>query len=217
MMRPFASLPETIFSNEKYPPAPTEEECLALWDKYAMLPNVRRHSLLVAHIAGTLARRAASLGINADIPTARAAGLLHDIAKTYCLKHGGSHEMLGAAWAVYETGHYGIAQAVLAHVRWPWTVPRDRRICSLPFFVIYADKRVRHDSCVTLKERLEDLLERYGKTPASREGIRESMRQAGEIERCLERHLGCCLNEDTFDCGRLVEREGSFPERSVSH
>ena len=33
-----------------------------------------------------------------------AAGLLHDLAKTYCIRHGGSHAQLGAAWVLEATG-----------------------------------------------------------------------------------------------------------------
>ena len=78
-------------------------------------------------------------------------------------------------------------------------------ICALPLFVIYADKRVRHDACVPLEERYEDLLTRYGRTEAAREGIRGSYEQGKTIERALSAQLGWALHEDSFDCGRLVQ------------
>ena len=74
----------------------------------------------------------------------------------------------------------------------------------LPFFILYADKRTRHDQCVTLDERFADLQERYGHTEAARAGIQASHQQGLIIERAFEAHLGCSLHEDTFDCGRLV-------------
>lgn len=169
-----------------------------------MLPNIRRHSLLVAHVAATLAQRAADRGIAVSVPEVRAGGLLHDIAKTYCVQHGGSHAQVGAAWAVAETGNYAIAQGVMMHVWWPWPLPQGPGICSLPFFVIYADKRIRHDACVTLEERYEDLLERYGRTEAAREGIGVAYRQGKNIESALEAQLGWALHENSFDCGRVV-------------
>lgn len=131
--------------------------------------------------------------------------LLHDIAKTYCLRHGGSHALLGGAWAVAETRNYTLAQGVMLHVHWPWPLPEGAGICALPFFVIYADKRVRHDACVPLEERYEDLLTRYGRTEAAREGIRGSYEQGKTIERALSAQLGWALHEDSFDCGRLVQ------------
>ncbi|MDO5484515.1 MAG: HDIG domain-containing protein, partial [Desulfovibrionaceae bacterium] len=128
---------------------PNDAACFALWRKYEMLPNVERHSLLVAHIATRLASRAYALGHAIDVPEVRASALLHDIAKSYCVRHGGSHAMLGAAWMVHETGNYNLARGVMLHVHWPWEVPQGPGICTLPFFVIYADKRVRHDACVS--------------------------------------------------------------------
>lgn len=185
---------------------PDDEACFALWDKYEMLDNVRAHSLLVAHIATELARRAAAAGRPVHVGAVRASALLHDLAKTYCIRHGGSHAVLGAGWVMAETHNPLIAQGVLLHVHWPWAVPvhEPDRLCSLPFFVIYADKRSMHDRCVPLEERFQDLLERYGKTEKARSGITDSYRQANLIESALEAHLGCHLHEDTFDSGRLV-------------
>lgn len=185
---------------------PDDEACFALWDKYEMLDNVRAHSLLVAHIAGELARRAVAAGMPVNPDMARASALLHDLAKTYCIRHGGSHAVLGAGWVMAETRNPLIAQGVLLHVHWPWAVPvrEPERLCSLPFFVIYADKRAMHDRCVSLAERFHDLLDRYGRTEKARSGIADSYRQANLIESALEAHLGCSLHEDSFDSGRLV-------------
>ena len=51
--RPLADLPPlpSLCSAGALRPVPSEAACLALWDKYGMLPNIRRHSLLVAHVA----------------------------------------------------------------------------------------------------------------------------------------------------------------------
>ena len=206
---PLSGLPELpglrTAASAPSPPSPDDEACFALWRKYAMLPNVQRHSRLVAHIATALARRAVEKGFAVNVPEVRASALLHDIAKTYCLRHGGSHALLGGAWAVAETRNYTLAQGVMLHVHWPWPLPEGAGICALPFFVIYADKRVRHDACVPLEERYEDLLTRYGRTEAAREGIRCSYEQGKTIERDLSAQLGWALHEDSFDCGRLVQ------------
>lgn len=169
-----------------------------------MLDNVREHSLAVARIATAIAGRAHEMRFPLSPAIARAAGLLHDLAKTWCIRHGGSHAMLGASWALAETGNYGIAQAVLLHVHWPWKLPQGKNLCSLPIIIEYADKRVKHAACVSLDERFEDLLVRYGKSREARQGIRESWRQSKEIEAGLSKLLERKLDEDTFDCGRLV-------------
>ncbi|WP_165067436.1 HDIG domain-containing metalloprotein [Desulfovibrio sp. ZJ200] len=206
--RPFARLPEPRalgLGLASSAPVPGDQACFALWKKYAMLPNIQRHSLLVARIATELARRAAEKGFAVNVPQVRASALLHDIAKSYCVRHGGSHAQLGAGWVVAETRNYAVAQGVMLHVHWPWPLPEGAGICALPFFVIYADKRVRHDSCVSLAERYEDLLERYGHSEAARQGIRASYEQGRNIERALSAQLGWALHEDSFDCGRLVQ------------
>ena len=185
-------------------PVPDDTACFALWNKYDMLPNIRRHSLLVAHVATTLARRASELGFVVNIDEVHASGLLHDIAKTYCVRHGGSHAQVGASWVVAETHNYAIAQGVILHVWWPWPLPEGPVICSLPFFVIYADKRIQHDACVTLQERYDDLLDRYGSTKEARAGISAAYEQGQHIECALEALLGMSLHEDSFDCGRVV-------------
>lgn len=204
---PFENLPppDNLPDKGDYPPPPDEQECLALWQKYDMLENIRRHSFMVAHLATWLAKRAFELGFPVNVENCRAAGLLHDIAKSWCVKNGGSHAMLGASWVVQETRHFGIAQGVMLHVHWPWQLPQGRDICCLPIFIIYADKRVRHDQCVTLKERFDDLITRYGRTEAARQGIRQSCQQARQIEAALSRQLQWDLNEYSFDSGRLVQ------------
>lgn len=204
---PFADMPSPA-SLGLFPgraPAPGTQECFALWDKYEMLENVRGHSLVVARIATALAERARQLGIVDLVDLARASALLHDLAKTFCVKYGGDHAMLGAAWAVMETGNYALAQGIILHVHWPWKLPENRDICCVPIFVLYADKRVRHDQCVSLDERFEDLYKRYGKTEEAILGIRGSHEQAKAIEEALSECLMRDLHEDNFDCGRLVQ------------
>lgn len=202
---PFSLMPdpESIKPQEKLAPPPDDARCFQLWDAYGMLDNIRRHSLLVAHVAGVIAARAYELGFLSDIQEVRASALLHDLAKTYCLRHGGSHALLGASWVVKETAQPRIAQGVILHVHWPWKLPEGKKICILPIIVLYADKRVKHDNCVTLSERFEDLLVRYGKTEAARDGIRESWKLSQTIEQRISAQLGINLDEYSFDCGRL--------------
>lgn len=170
-----------------------------------MLDNVRAHSLLVAKIATRLAERAYSLGLNVDVAAVRASALLHDIAKTWCLRNGGSHAVLGAAWTAQETGHYEISQGVLLHVGWPWPLPAGQDICRLAIFVLYADKRVQHDQFVSLSDRYDDILIRYGRTEGAKMRIQSSREQAAEIEKSLANALKWSVDEDLADRRRLVD------------
>lgn len=201
-------------------PAPDEEECRALWDRYGMFEHIRRHSLQVASVAAALAFRAVEIGAvpgtfsdavscqtipDPDIvKVSVAAGLLHDIAKSYTVQYGGSHAQIGAAWVVASTGHYRIAQAVYHHVEWPWPLPEN--LLHPVFFVMYGDKRARHDELVSVDERFEDLLQRYGKTEQSRHSIHRGWEQAKTIERALSAQLEFPLDESTVVGRRLVKR-----------
>jgi hypothetical protein len=184
---------------------PSEAACRALWDRYEMPEHIRAHSEQVARFSVILAERAARRGCAVRVKEVLVCALLHDIAKNYTLRHGGSHAQLGAAWALAETGHAGIAQGILHHVYWPWPL-REETLCTLPILVLYADKRTQHADFVTLEERFADLMERYGIHEQARQGIEISHRQSVSIERALSARLGVELDAYTPDSGRLVKR-----------
>lgn len=183
---------------------PDEASCLALWDSYAMLPNIQAHSRQVADLALALAERAVEIGKKDVRALTLASGLLHDIAKTYTVRFGGSHAQLGASWVMSQYKNPQLAQAVLYHVWWPWAFPSD--LAAPVFFVLYADKRVMHDTVVSLRERGLDLLDRYSRTEASRQAILAGNEHALRLEGALSAFLEVPLHEYTFTGGRLVKR-----------
>ncbi len=201
-MTTMKELPQPYFEADAIWFAPNRAGCVRLWNKYKMLDNIREHSTQVAHIAHSLALCAEKQGVAVRPHWVLASALLHDIAKTYTIEYGGGHAQLGAAWVMAETGNPALAQGVMHHVYWPWAVDVER--CFLPMAVIYADKRVRHDTIVSLPERFEDLLARYGKTEEICTHIRAAFVQADTIEKTLENRLGVALHECSFDSGRLV-------------
>ena len=186
-------------------PAPSGDLCRALWDSYEMPDHIRAHSEQVARFSVILAELAAEHGHAVQVDAVQACGLLHDIAKSYTLRHGGSHAQLGAVWAFEETGHVGIAQGILHHVYWPWPL-REETLCTLPILVLYADKRTQHADFVTLEKRFADLAVRYGIHEQARQGIETSYRQSVNIERALSARLGVELGAYTPDSRRLVKR-----------
>jgi len=186
-----------------FPPAPSDMRCFELWDQFDMLPHIREHSLSVAGVATHLALGAKAQGLRIDVQLVRASALLHDIAKTYTIRHGGNHSQLGGAWMQEILGNPALAMGIIHHVHWPW--PVDARVHFLPMAIIYADKRVMHNRIVTLDERFEDLYARYGTTDYLRQRLAESLAQSREIENALSQTLGTPLHEDTFDSRGLVE------------
>lgn len=185
---------------------PRQEDCDALWDRYAMLENIRAHSRRVACLAYAMALRARERGLKVCPEAVLAAGLLHDLAKTHTIHYGGNHAQLGAAWVMRETGNGPIARAVLAHVFWPWEENADNDDFFMPLALLYADKRVMHDAYVRLEDRFDDLLVRYAVNDYVRSRIEMSHQQGKRVEVALSRRLGVNLDEYTADCGRLVKR-----------
>ncbi len=185
---------------------PREEDCLTLWDVYAVPEHIRIHSRQVANLARGIALAARENGAAVSVEAVFAAGLLHDLGKMYAIDHGGSHAQLGASWVMRETRNGPIAQAVLFHVHWPWDLLVDDDRLFITMAIIYSDKRVRHTEYVSLDDRFIDLVARYGVSDYARMRIAESKEQGEHIEVALSRRLGVNLNEYTADSRGLVKR-----------
>lgn len=182
---------------------PGEAQCVSWWDRFRMPEHIREHSRKVAQVAVQVAEAANARGLNVCVETVRASALLHDLAKIYCVVHGGNHSQLGGAWVMALTCDPVIAQGVIHHVYWPFEV--DLRRFFAPLAVLYGDKRVAHDRIVPIESRFGDLVERYGKTEEIRQRIHSTNRQAKDIETALSQLLEVDLNAHDFDRGRLVD------------
>ena len=191
-------LPALEFSVSPSWYVPDERQCVRLWDKYGMMPHIREHCRAVASVAVEIARRAEKRGL---VPPERgfseayalAGGLLHDLAKTYTIRHGGAHSQLGAAWVREETGNPALAQAVLWHVSWPWSggaLDDTADPLRLPVVVAYADKRVRHADIVSVQERFDDLMVRYGTDDEKREMLAENLAHSLAVEQAIFDRVG---------------------------
>lgn len=175
-----------------------------------MLEHIKRHSELVAQVATTLAQMALErkagnpqqLSPDDFVQSVRAAGLLHDLGKTCTIQMGGDHGQLGAGWVMQLTGNPHIAQGVMHHVYWPGELDLARHF--LPLAIIYADKRVRHDELVSLEERFDDLMDRYGTSERSRVWIGRSRQQNLDLENLLSIFLEEDIHAYPFDRRRLV-------------
>lgn len=182
---------------------PTGEECRTVWSELGMPEHIREHSVLVAEVALHIARLCRERFVpELSLALVQAAALLHDVAKEYTIRHGGSHSQLGAAWVQERTGNAVLARAVLHHVHWPFAM--DVRRYPVSLIVFYSDKRVRHAEIVGMGERYEDLTLRYGKTPLAREHIQLSLEQGRMVEALLGQELKVDFDAYSFDCRRMV-------------
>jgi putative nucleotidyltransferase with HDIG domain len=146
--------------------------------RYSMLPNIMAHSFRVMEVAIAIVDNLKiDVQINREI--VMAAALLHDITKTRSLITRERHDTSGAV-LLREMGYTDVADIVEQHVILnnfdPQGALEEKEI------VFYADKRVMHDQVVTLEERVEDLLHRYGKTEEIRRRIIQNLNSVYAIE-----------------------------------
>lgn len=166
---------------------PSIEDCHALMDKYEMLDNIKAHSVMVEKVAAIIGKGLKEAGESISLDVVSAGALMHDIAKTTCLKTGEDHAAMGRGLCI-ENQFDEIAEIVGQHVLLKAYNPGDG--ISESQIVYYADKRVNHDTIVSLEERLRDLLIRYGKNKSLvRSRIRQNFRLAGEVEKQIFSHL----------------------------
>jgi len=140
---------------------PTPEQCYAIIKEHEMFPNIIDHSEQVKNVTEAIIDNLIQAEC-IDRELALAGALLHDIAKTRTIKTGEMrHDLIGAE-IMREYGCESIAQIIESHVVFSGFNP-DGQIEEREI-VFYADKRVMHDKIVSLDNRVEDLVQRYGKT-----------------------------------------------------
>ena len=171
---------------------PTEPECFEIMERYEMLPNIIRHSIQVKNVAIAIANNLIDKSL-INIELVSAGALLHDIGKTISLKTGDHfHDKIGAN-LIIELGYPETAEICACHVFLDSFNPHgnieEREI------VHYADKRVKHDEIVSLEERFEDLLARYGTTEKKRETILENQKFLYLLDEKISRHLNKTIDE----------------------
>lgn len=173
---------------------PDIAECFRLMEEYRMLPNIRRHSLVVAQVAWLLVDGFRENGVQPlvlDQELVVAGALLHDIAKTPCLQTGCDHARAGAEICV-RLGYPEIAGIVEEHVllRDHDDIRRQQGVFTAREIIYYADKRVRHEEIVSLEDRLAYILERYSAgDPEIERRIRENFARCVQLEYSLFRFL----------------------------
>lgn len=169
---------------------PSRAECLKLMDQFEMFDNIKAHSLKVALAAETIITNLSETLPSTQLPEKQliiAGALLHDIAKTVCLKEGCRHSEVGAE-ICEELGYDNLAEIVKEHVI---LSDYSSAQCHSGYFkakeiVYYADKRVKHDQITTLEDRLKYIISRYSKGDARVEAhIRINFETALDLEKAL--------------------------------
>jgi putative nucleotidyltransferase with HDIG domain len=171
-------------------------------EKYNMLSNIKLHSIVVAKVSHLIASGLRHAGIEISIEKVVAGALLHDIGKTISLDTSNDHAKIGSE-ICRENNFHEVADIVAEHV-----VLKDYSVdgdYSEKEIVYYGDKRVNHDRIVSLDERENYILERYGRNIEElRNRIKANFLLCREVENKLFKKLDfdaetlprLALNED---------------------
>ncbi len=167
-------------------PVPSEDECFAIMKRYNMRDNIMRHSVQVMNVAMALVANLRDPG-TVQPGLVRAGALLHDIAKTRTIETKEMrHDMIGGE-IMRGLGYGAIAEIVESHVVFEGFRPDG--VLEARELVFYADKRVMHESIVSIDARVDDLVERYGVNERIVKLITENKDFVLEVERKIQGFL----------------------------
>jgi len=188
---------------------PSRAECDELMAQYSMLPNIMEHSRQVMNVSLAIIDNLKS-GVSVNRDLVIAAALLHDITKTKSLETKEPHDASGGV-LLRELGFPSTAEIVEQHV-----VIRNLNLkgkLEEREIVYYADKRVLHDTIVTIEERLRDLVERYGRTEEIRNLIYQNKKQVIAVERkitgfmAIDLHHAIQTNDGKSEKSNIPDKE----------
>lgn len=177
-------------------PVPTLDECYELIKQYNMLDNIIRHSEQVMRVAMALVENLKDPGIiQQDL--VRTSALLHDIAKTRTIgTREMRHDLIGGQM-MRDLGYDAIAEVVDSHVVFEGFKPDGD--LEAREIVFYADKRVMHDRIVSIDDRVDDLVKRYGINQHIITLITENKNFVIEVERKIQSFLSRGIAEIIAD------------------
>lgn len=161
---------------------PTKYECFSLLQESGTLLHIAVHSIQVCRVALLIVdgMAAAAPGIRRDL--VQAGALLHDITKTRSLTTGEPHAESGGLY-LSERGFPEVGAIVRQHVQLA-DFRRGGPVTDAEI-INYADKRVIHDRIAPLADRMDYILERYGRTPSLLERLTRIREETRELEEKL--------------------------------
>jgi molybdenum cofactor cytidylyltransferase len=168
---------------------PTREECEVILRKVRMeKPQVYRHSLKVAQVAGAVAKALLEAGVKLDIECVLAAALLHDLAKGQP-----NHEASGAS-QLAEMGFGKIADIVRVHT----DLAEDNRISLESKIVYLSDKLTGGETVISIEDRFREALNKFGTTPEITANIDRRRQKALDTRKEIESLLGYGLEQIVY-------------------
>jgi uncharacterized protein len=124
-----------------------------------MMDHIVDHSIMVGNVTLCLCRHLKQATPSLNVELAIAAALLHDITKTRSFHTGELHSETGGE-LLQNLGYPEVGNIVRQHVI--LDLCEENAPVSEQEIVNYADKRVLHDTVVSLSRRLEYIQVKYG-------------------------------------------------------
>jgi putative nucleotidyltransferase with HDIG domain len=177
---------------------PIKEECeVIIKDICQVAPHIYRHCSKVAEVAAVIGQALIMAGTNLDLDAIRAAALLHDIAKGQP-----DHDIAGAM-LLREMGFGKVADMVAVHT----DLPQRIQSISMETKVVYlSDKFVVDEMLVSLEERYQSAVQRFGVGADIEAGILQRRDRALAVKKEIELLLGQPLEKILF------KKPGEFPD-----
>jgi putative nucleotidyltransferase with HDIG domain len=163
---------------------PSDAECYEIIAEMGMLENMIAHSLQVRRVSLFIVDHLISESLNREL--VGAAALLHDITKTRNLQTKEDHAKTGEVLLTAK-GYPEVGRIVGQHV-FIYECFSDDEITETEI-VNYADKRVLHDGIASLEERMNYILERYGRTSERRQLLNLLWEKSKELENKIFKRL----------------------------
>ncbi len=159
---------------------PSKKACYHLICEMEMMDHIVSHSILVCQVATLLVDHLYLQNIYLNREVIQASALLHDITKTRSFITREHHAQTGGQLLrdlnYPEVGHI-IGQHVVLNEYVFSEPPNEAEIVN------YADKRVLHDSVVSLKDRMTYVLKNYGKKSIYHERIFRLWEDSEQLEK----------------------------------
>lgn len=156
-------------------------ECYAIWDKFKLPENIRRHCAKVKQTAMDLTAQLTEKGVKLDLAALRAAALLHDLAKTEK-----KHAFQGGE-LLREMGYPTVGDIIAEHM--DIVVEPDQAVTESEILYL-ADKLVKNDQLMDLETRKVETLEFYKDNPRATEKIAKRYQNAELILQKIKSIIG---------------------------
>ena len=167
-------------------PVPDNPFIFKLFRKKKVPIHIVKHSVKVYQVSKRLCSfLPKDLGL--DIRLIEAAALLHDICKMDSIRNGGDHAGKGGK-LLRDLGYPQVGEIVRQHVYLDRPLSHYNDLTE-EIIVNYADKRVKHTQIVSLRERFEDIVERYARSKETEQRIWKLFRETKRMEQLIFRYL----------------------------